>query len=69
MKVAEYMTAAATAQTAKPDTTLQDIATQLTEHNCSCVVILEGEKPVGKKYGYPLQMLHFELRSSNLSGI
>eukprot|EP00571_Detonula_confervacea_P016083 CAMPEP_0172311488 /NCGR_PEP_ID=MMETSP1058-20130122/14876_1 /TAXON_ID=83371 /ORGANISM="Detonula confervacea, Strain CCMP 353" /LENGTH=136 /DNA_ID=CAMNT_0013024675 /DNA_START=227 /DNA_END=634 /DNA_ORIENTATION=+ len=47
MKVAEYMTTAAQAQTAKPDTSMEDIAKQLTKHNCSCVVIVEEERPVG----------------------
>ena len=47
MKVSEYMTAASNAQTASPGTSLVDIAKQLTKHNCSCIVIVEEEKPVG----------------------
>ena len=34
MKVSEYMTKAAEAQVAKPDTSLVEIAKQLTNHNC-----------------------------------
>ena len=51
MRVAEYMVDAAHAQTAKPDTSLGDIAKQLTTNNCSCIIILEGKKPVGEKLG------------------
>ena len=51
MKVSEYMTKAAEAQVAKPDTSLVEIAKQLTNHNCSCIVILEDKKPVGKEHG------------------
>eukprot|EP01083_Nonionella_stella_P240346 840266_1 len=47
MRVAEYMVDAAHAQTAKPGTSLGDIAKQLTKNNCSCIIILEGKKPVG----------------------
>ena len=43
------MVDAAHAQTANPDTSLGDIAKQLTKHNCSCIIILEGKKPVGER--------------------
>ena len=53
MKVAEYMTVASEAQVATPDTDLESIAKQLTENNCSCVIVVEKRKPIGKKFKMP----------------
>ena len=50
MKVVDFMTTAAKSQVAGPSTSLGGIAKQLTINNCSCVVIVEEDKPVGKKF-------------------
>ena len=49
MKVANYMTTEAAAEVALPSTSLGHIAKQLMEKNCSCIIIVEGKKPVGEK--------------------
>ena len=48
MKVTQYMTPAANAQTATPTTSLLQISKQLFQHDFSCVVIVEGTKPIGQ---------------------
>ena len=48
MKVTQYMTPAANAQIATPTTSLLKISKQLFQHDCSCVVIVEGTKPIGQ---------------------
>lgn len=48
MKVSDFMTAAKKAQVASPNTSLLHIAKQLMENKCSCVVVVEDDKPVGK---------------------
>lgn len=55
MKVAEYMTTEAEAQVALPSTSLGHIAKQLMGHG-SCIIILEGKKPVGKNFEMHLHL-------------